>query len=264
MTIRVLIAEDHQLLRKGLHSMISAMPNYEVVGEAGDGREAIREAAILHPDLVLMDLSMPGITGFEALVQIKRRSPEVRSVILTGYDNEEFIREALRVGADGYVLKGASFEEFAFALQLVVRGKKFICNQVSMQMLDNYLQGDAAPAQKSEWDMLTERERNIMKLIGEGYTNRAAGEFLCISSKTVEKHRASLMRKLGLRNAAELVVKAMEMGLVERPARRAPPPPAVARDASYTLPAMDLSVMADFQDLPGMVGLHADAACQAG
>ena len=255
MTIRVLIAEDHQLLRKGLRSMISAMPNFEVVGEASDGREAIREATNLHPDLVLMDLSMPGITGFEALTQIKRRFPAVRSVILTGYDNEEFIREALRLGADGYVLKGASFEEFTFALNLVVRGKKFICNQASMQMVDTYLQGNAAPAPRSAWEMLTDRERNIMKLIGEGYTNRAAGTFLCISPKTVEKHRASLMRKLGLRNAAELVVKAMEMGLVEQQERHGSPVGRQADERAHTLPAMDLSKF---------YGQHSDAACQAG
>lgn len=239
MTIRVLIAEDHDLLRKGLRSMISDMPEFEVVGEACDGKEAVREALALHPDLVLMDISMPGMTGFEAITQIKRRLPNTRTVILTGYDNEEFVREAVQLGADGYVLKGASFEEFSVALNFVVRGKKYICNEMSMHLLDAYLHADNALPARTSWDLLTGRERGIMKLIGEGYTNRAAGQFLCISAKTVEKHRASLMRKLGLRNAAELVMMALEMGLVERPGHPAQPvamPPVL--EPQCALPAM--------------------------
>jgi DNA-binding NarL/FixJ family response regulator len=216
MPIRVLIVEDHNLLRKGLHAMISDMPNYVVVGEAREGKEAVREAALLHPDLIVMDLSMQGMTGFEATTQIKRRFAEIRILVLTIHDNEEFVREALRVGADGYVLKGASFEEFALALNLIAQGKRFISNDISMQIMDNLLQGQSTPAPRSAWDLLSERERSILKLVAEGLTNRATGQFLCISPKTVEKHRASLMRKLGLNNAAELVLAAVEMGLVER------------------------------------------------
>lgn len=216
MPVRVLIVEDHNLLRKGLHAMISDMPNYVVVGEAREGKEAVREAALLQPDLIVMDLSMPGMTGFEATVQIKRRFSEIRVLVLTIHDNEEYIREALRVGADGYVLKGASFEEFALALNLIAQGKRFISNDISMQMMDSLLQAASTPAPRSAWDLLSERERSILKLVAEGHTNRATGQFLCISPKTVEKHRASLMRKLGLNNAAELVLAAVDMGLVER------------------------------------------------
>lgn len=216
MPVRVLIVEDHNLLRKGLHAMISDLPNYLVVGEARDGREALREAASLRPDLIVMDLSMPGMTGFEATAQIKRRFPDMRILVLTVHDSEEYVREALRVGADGYVLKGASFEEFSLALNLLAQGKRFISNDISVQLMDTLMQGPAAPAPKTAWELLNERERSILKLVAEGLTNRAAGDFLCISPKTVEKHRASLMRKLNLNNAAELVLAAVDMGLVER------------------------------------------------
>jgi DNA-binding NarL/FixJ family response regulator len=216
MPVRVLIVEDHNLLRKGLNAMISDMPDYVVAGEARDGKEAVREAALLQPDLIVMDLSMPGMTGFEATAQIKRRFSDIRVLVLTIHDNEEYIREALRVGADGYVLKGASFEEFALALNLLSQGKQFISNDISIHIMNNLLQGESTPAPRSAWNMLSERERSILKLVAEGHTNRATGEFLCISPKTVEKHRASLMRKLGLNNAAELVLAAVEMGLVER------------------------------------------------
>lgn len=218
MTIRVLIVEDHNLLRMGLISMIAGMRNYEVVGEASQGKEAIHQALTLLPDLILMDLSMPGMNGFDATIQIKRRLPNVRIIVLTIYQTDEFVREALLVGADGYVLKGASYEEFVFALDTVASGKKFICNDVSMQLAQTFLHPASAPPEKTAWEKLTERERSILKLIAEGYTNRAAGQFLCISSKTVEKHRASLMHKLELRNAAELILMAIDMGLVELPA----------------------------------------------
>ena len=216
MKTRVLIVEDNHLLRKGLQSLIADMVDYHVVGEACDGKEAIQQTALLKPDLILMDLSMPGLSGFEATTQIKRRVPHVRVIILTISNNEEFVREALRIGADGYLLKGASFEELAMAMQTVVHGKRFICNDISLQMMETLL-NPAQASSETPWERLNERERNILKLIAEGHTNRSAGEFLYISQKTVEKYRASLMRKLALTNAAELVLAAIEMGLIERP-----------------------------------------------
>jgi DNA-binding NarL/FixJ family response regulator len=217
MTIRVLIVEEQNLVREGLRSLVSGMPDYDVAGEACDGKAAVRAALALQPDLILMDLSMPGMSGFDATAQIRRRLPRVRIVLLTVSRSEEFMREALRVGADGYLLNGAALEEFEFALTTVMSGRKYVSNEISTQIATGLYMG-SVQAQASAWERLTVRERSILKLIAEGNTNRVTAQYLCISAKTVEKHRASLMRKLTLRNAAELVLVAIDMGLVARPA----------------------------------------------
>jgi DNA-binding NarL/FixJ family response regulator len=217
---RVLIVEDHNLLRQGLRSLVSTLPDFEVVGEARDGKEAIRQTIALAPDLVLMDLSMPGMNGMEATAHIKRRTPQVRVVALTAYKTDEYVREALRAGADGYVLKDASYEELVLALRQVSTGKRFLSADVSGHLVDALLQHprtQAPEAAASPWDKLTARERSILKLIAEGRTNRTAAEYLNVSPKTIEKHRASVMRKLGLRNVSELTLVALECGLIERP-----------------------------------------------
>jgi DNA-binding NarL/FixJ family response regulator len=242
MTVRVLIVEGHHLLRKGLCCMISEMPTFDVVGQASNGRDGIFQAVALHPDLVLIDLSLPGMSGFEAISQIKKRLPDVKTVILTEHDDENYVREALRIGANGYVLKDVPFDEFSLALKLIVSGRKYFCNQTSMRMLDLCIQENNTLRTATAWDRLSERERAVMKLVAEGYTNRAAGQYLCISCKTVEKHRASLMRKLALRNAADMVVMAIELGLVERPrqpGRSSTPAPAFC--PAPTFPAINLS-----------------------
>lgn len=216
MTIRVLIVEEQNLVREGLRSLVSGMPDYDVAGEACDGKAAVHAALTLQPDLILMDLSMPGMSGFDATAQIRRRLPRVRIVLLTVSHQEEFMREALRVGADGYILNGATLEEFEVALNTVMSGRKYVSNEISTQIATGLYMGNiGTPA--SAWEQLTVRERSILKLVAEGNTNRLAAQYLCISAKTVEKHRASLMRKLRLRNATDLVMVAIEMGLVARP-----------------------------------------------
>jgi DNA-binding NarL/FixJ family response regulator len=214
---RILIAEDHNLLRQGLRSLISTLPDFEVIGECKDGKEAVRLALTLSPVVILMDLSMPGLNGIEATAQIKRRLPEIKVVALTSYKTDEYVREALRAGADGYILKDASYDELVMALRSVVGGKKFLSPDVSGHLVDNYLNGNRPETKTAPWDKLTARERSILKLIAEGRTNRATAEFLNVSPKTVEKHRANLMRKLGLRNVSELTLVALESGLIERP-----------------------------------------------
>jgi DNA-binding NarL/FixJ family response regulator len=217
---RVLIAEDHNLLRQGLRSLVSTLPDFEVVGEARDGKEAIHQAVALKPELILMDLSMPGMNGMEAASQIKRRMPEVRIIALTAFKTDEYVREALRAGADGYVLKDASYDELVMALRRVSSGKRFLSADVSGRLIDSLLDGRAprpSTAASGPWEKLTARERSILKLIAEGRTNRTAAEFLNVSPKTIEKHRASVMHKLGLKNVAELTLVALESGLIERP-----------------------------------------------
>jgi DNA-binding NarL/FixJ family response regulator len=214
MAYRIMIVEDHNLLREGLRSMISAIPGFEVVGDARDGQEAVRNALALKPDLITMDLSMPNMNGIEATLQIKRRDPRVRIVALTAHKSEEYVREMLKAGADGYVLKDTTYEELVTALRSVLGGKMFLSPEVSGQVVNSYLSGDTADKPHNPWE-LTSRERSIARLVAEGRTNRTAAEVLHVSPKTVEKHRASLMHKLGLRSATELVLMALQEGWVE-------------------------------------------------
>lgn len=215
----VLIVDDQCLLRYGLRCIVERLPDFTVLGEAREGREAVRYAITLKPDLIVMDISMPCMNGIEATLQIKQRMEEARVLLLIENDNRQHVRETLKSGADGYLLKKASFEEFALAIQSVAHGGHYIAPDISMHLVDAYL-GRSAVAAENKWDRLTSRERSILKLIAEGRTNRMVGEVLYISVKTVEKHRASLMHKLGLQNSAELVLLALEMGLIEEPRSR--------------------------------------------
>ena len=149
---RILLVEDHSLLRQGLRSLVSTLPDFEVVGEARDGKEAIRQCLALSPDLVMMDLSMPGMTGIEATTQIKRRLPNVRVLALTAYKTDEYVCEALRAGADGYVLKDASYEELVLALRHVVMGKRFLSADVSGHLVDALIQGTQPSATSGDAD----------------------------------------------------------------------------------------------------------------
>lgn len=217
MNNRVLVVEDHHLLRQGLCAMVSGLEDFTVVGEARDGKEAVRQALALEPDIVLMDLSLPRMSGIEATTQIKARLPRVRVLALTAFKTEEYVHEALRAGVDGYVMKDVSYEELLSALRQVMAGKKFLSADVSSQLVSTFLRNGDAPAAPSAWEKLTSRERGVLKLIAEGRTNRSAAEFLNVSPKTVEKHRGNLMRKLGLANLCELTLVALEKGLIERP-----------------------------------------------
>jgi DNA-binding NarL/FixJ family response regulator len=217
MKYRVLIVEDHHLLRRGMRAMVAALPDFDVIAEAKDGKEAIRQAVALQPDLILMDLSLPLMTGIEATAHIKERLPRIHIIALTAFKTEEYVHEALRAGVDGYVMKDVSYEELVAALRSVMAGKKFLSPDVSCQLVNTFLHRDAAPRQSSPWESLTVRERGILKLIAEGRTNRSTAQLLNVSPKTVEKHRGNLMRKLGLANVGELTLVAFERGLIERP-----------------------------------------------
>lgn len=214
---RILIAEEHNLLRQGLCALISALPDFDVVSGARDANRAIQDSIQLQPDVVLLDLSLPMLSGVEAIGQIKRRLPRVRVVALSSHKNGETVRHALRCGADGYLMKDASYDELLLALRSVMAGRKFVSPEVSGHLVDTFLNSDPPHPQTTPWERLTVRERSILKLVAEGHTNRAAADILNVSPKTVEKHRASLMRKLGLRNVAELTLAALESGLIERP-----------------------------------------------
>jgi DNA-binding NarL/FixJ family response regulator len=215
---RIVLAEDHTILREGLKALLSSDPSMEIVCEAGDGREAVRCVEAHAPDLILIDLAMPRMNGLDAIREIRRRSSGTRVLVLTVHRTEEYIHAALEAGADGYVLKDSTHSELLMAIRHVLSGKRYLGPEASEKVIEGYLEGQKTLRRKSALDTLTQRERETLKLIAEGYRNREIADFLCISVKTVDKHRTSLMKKLDLHNPAALTTFAMEKGLVPREA----------------------------------------------
>ncbi len=213
---KIVIAEDYTILREGLRALISSSPDFEVVGEAEDGKDAIRRAEELSPDLMLVDLSMPRTNGVDAIREIKSRCPETKIVALTVHKEEEYVLAALEAGADGYVLKDATRPQLMMAIETVLDGKSYLSPGVSERVIQGYLDGKKRVKPSSSWDTLTRRERQVLKLIAEGYRNREIADYLCVSVKTVEKHRANLMQKLDLHNASALTALAIEKGLITK------------------------------------------------
>lgn len=211
---RVLIVEDHTLLRAGLKALLSQDTEIEIVGEAENGRDAVRMVASTSPDLVLTDLSMPGMNGIESIVDIKRRYPGVRVLVLTIHKTDEYIFEAMRAGADGYILKDASHDELRIAIRSVLNGKTYLSPDISAKVINGYLDTDKSSGPVSTWDTLTHREREVLKLVAEGHPNKFIADYFCLSIKTVEKHRSNLMKKLNLHNASMITAYAIERGLV--------------------------------------------------
>ena len=212
--LRIVLADDHTILREGLRALLSADPNFDIVGEAEDGRAAVRCVEKLEPNLLLMDLSMPRMSGMDAISEIKRRYSETKIIALTVHKTEEYLLTTLQAGVDGYVLKDATHDELVMAIHNVMAGKRYLSPGISEKVIEGYLEGKEGSLSGSSWQKLSQREREVLKLIAEGYKNKEIAEDLCISLKTVEKHRANLMKKLDLHNAAGLTVYAVERGLV--------------------------------------------------
>jgi DNA-binding NarL/FixJ family response regulator len=213
---RLLIAEDHAIVRDGLKALLAAQPGFEVVAEAGNGREAVKLAGRTEPELILIDLSMPKMNGLEAIRELKRQDPAVRIIVMTAHAAEEYVFAALEAGVEGYFLKDGSQEELLLAINTVLSGRRYLCPGVSEQVIEGYLHGKPRLKKKTAWESLTPREIEIVKLVAEGNKNREIAEELFISIKTVEKHRSNLMAKLNLKGAAELAKLAMEKGLIEK------------------------------------------------
>jgi len=214
--LRIVLADDHTILREGLRALLSADPNFDIVGEAEDGREAVRCVEKLEPNLLLMDLSMPRMSGMDAISEIKRRYSETKIIALTVHKTEEYLLTTLQAGVDGYVLKDATHDELILAIHNVMAGKRYLSPGISGKVIEGYLEGKEDSQAVSSWQKLSQREREVLKLIAEGYKNKEIAEDLCISLKTVEKHRANLMKKLDLHNAAGLTVYAVDKGIVSR------------------------------------------------
>ncbi len=211
---RIVVAEDHTILREGVRSLLSSNPDFEVVGEAEDGREAIECVDRLKPDLLLTDLSMPRMNGVDAVREIKKRSPGTKILVLTVHKTEEYILATLQAGADGYLLKDSTYAELLMAVKYVLSGKQYISPGISDKVLEGYLEGRKTLKTRTSWDTLTSREREVLTLVAGGYRNKEIAEELGISVKTAEKHRANLMEKLNLHNVQALTALAVEKGLV--------------------------------------------------
>jgi len=211
---RIVIAEDHTIVRQGLRSLIESFADFEVVGEAEDGKAAIECAEHLRPDIILMDLSMPKTDGVTAIQETKKRFPETKILALTVHKTEGHVRMALEAGADGYLLKDATCAELEVAIRTVLGGKSFLSPEISGGIIQGYLQGIKNTRSDSLLGVLTPREVEVLKLIGEGYKSREIADYLFISINTVDKHRANIMKKLDLHSASALAVFAIKEGLV--------------------------------------------------
>jgi two-component system response regulator NreC len=211
---RVVIAEDHKILRQGLRSLLSTSDDLEVIGEAGDGMAAIRTIKETDPDLVLLDLNMPKMDGLAVIKEIKQRSPDTKILALTMHRKEEYILEVFNSGGDGYCLKSSGHEDLMMAIRAVLSGKQYVSPEISGLVLEGYLESRKRIRKQSSFQTLTQREKEVLKLVGEGYQNKEIADYLCISTKTVEKHRANIMQKLDLHTASALTAYAIEKGLV--------------------------------------------------
>lgn len=195
--------------------MLSRRDDVDVVGEAEDGLAAVREIRKLKPGLVLLDLSMPKMGGISVMKEVKRELPDTRILALTIHESDQFVLEAFEAGADGYCIKDASRKELMLAIDSVLAGKTYISPDISDQVMEGYITSRRTLKKTSSWDGVTQREREVLKLLAEGYTNKEIADFLHISAKTVEKHRSNLMGKLDLHNVAKLTSYAIDKGLVD-------------------------------------------------
>ena len=215
--IRVLLADDHTIVRQGVRLCLEAMGDIEVVAEAEDGQVAVQLAAQLRPDVAVVDLTMPRLNGVEAIRQIKRDIPNTEVVVLSVHDSEAYVVQALRAGAAGYVLKRNAATELAAAIRAAHEGQAYLHPSIARRVIDDYLSRIHASedALSEPHERLTPREREVLQLAAEGHSTRAIAGLLCLSTKTVEHHRASVMTKLGLRGQTELVKYAIRAGLVD-------------------------------------------------
>ena len=207
--MKILVADDHTLVRAGLTSLIARLPEMEVVGEAADGRHALRMVRDLQPDMVLMDIAMPGLNGLEAAERIHGIHPQTKIIILSMHASEEYVAQALKAGASGYLLKDAATSELEMALKSVAAGQFYLSPAISRQVVDNFLRGGPTGV-----ELLTPRQREILQLVAEGKSTRDIAETLHLSVKTVETHRAQLMERLDIHDVAGLIRYALRKGLI--------------------------------------------------
>ena len=212
--IRSLLADDHTIVRQGLRKVLEESDDCEVVAEAGDGREAVRQAEQLKPDVAIVDITMPLLNGIEATRQILKRSPSTRVLILTMHSDEAYVNQILQAGATGYLLKDSADVDLIKAVQAVSKGKSFFSPQIARLMPDEVMRRPGERGISDRYELLSEREREIFQLIAEGNANKEIAALLSISPSTVETHRARIMEKLDLHSAAEIVLYAVRRGVI--------------------------------------------------
>jgi two-component system nitrate/nitrite response regulator NarL len=215
-TTKILIVDDHEVVRDGLRNILTSLDNISIAGEAGNGEDAVKMYSSLKPDLVIMDISMPGMNGIEATKVIKEKDPDARILILTMHDNQEYLNQIIRSGAKGFILKNTDKEELLDAVKTVAGGDNFFSKDISKLIIDNYIR-TAKETEKNDGYKevpLTKREIEILKLIASGYSNQEIANILYISYNTVDTHRKNIMHKLSIKNTAGLVRYAIEKGLI--------------------------------------------------
>ncbi|HEX6642240.1 MAG TPA: response regulator transcription factor [Thermoanaerobaculia bacterium] len=210
--IRVLLADDHTLVRAGIRGLLKGLPGIEVVGETGEGHDALRLAETLRPDVVLLDIGMPGLNGLEVTARLTKLDPAIRVVILSMHRSEEYVLQALRSGAAGYLLKGSAVAELEVAIRAVARGETYLSPPVSKRVVDDYL--NRTSGSTDSLAALTPRQREILQLVAEGHTSKEVAQRLGVSYRTIEVHRRQLMKRLGVHDLPGLVRFAVRAGLV--------------------------------------------------
>jgi two-component system response regulator NreC len=213
--IRVLLADDHLILREGIRLLLGKVPDIEVVGEASEGGEAVAKAEQLVPDVVLMDITMPGLNGLEATRQIKQKTPQVKVLILTMHDTSQYLSQMLQAGASGYVVKTTTTHDLISAIKAVHQGDVYLYPSIAKMLVEDYLQKVKTGEEKTSYEGLTRREREILMYIAEDKKNKEIADLLGISVRTVQAHRTNLMDKLGAHDRTELVKYAISKGIID-------------------------------------------------
>ncbi|HXX52988.1 MAG TPA: response regulator transcription factor [Thermodesulfovibrionales bacterium] len=213
--IRVLIADDHALVREGICAFLRLCDDIEVIAEAADGLEAIEKVKKLTPDVVLMDIAMPKLGGLEATIEIKKMNPTTKILVLTQYDDKEYISRFLKAGVSGYLLKKAVGSELVSAIRAVNKNEFYLFSSIASQVVEGYLGKDKEAAMEDPYEKLTDREKQVLKLVAEGYTHKEIGDMLSISTKTVIAHQTNITDKLGVSTRAGLIKFAIQKGIIK-------------------------------------------------
>ena len=212
--IRVLLVDDHRILREGVRALLAGEPGIEVVGEAEDGESAVAQAGRLKPDVVLMDMVMPHLGGLEATARIKEQHPDIMVLIMSMHDNDEYVQQVIKAGASGYVLKGVAADDLVRAIEAVDGGASFVDPAIAAKLVEDYVHRVRGELPNDPKQLLTPREQEILKLVAESHSNHEIAARLYLSKKTVETHRANIMRKLDLHDVTELVKYALRHGII--------------------------------------------------